>query len=85
MRVLKSIARVGMLVLGLALMPMPVRAQDLSLAQLLPDLILREIVLQSAGGMGGGSHVAHFSPIEGNNLNNPAPPSVLGSSTRCSR
>jgi len=41
------IAAAGATVLSLALTPASARAQDLPLAQLLPDLILREIVLQS--------------------------------------
>ena len=54
---------------------MPARAQQVPLAQVLPDLILREIVLQSpVAGLPTGtlSHVAHFSPIEANEPNNPA-------------
>lgn len=43
-------------------------AQDLPLAQVLPDLVLREIVLQR--GALGPSHQAHFSPLT-NDLNNP--------------
>jgi len=82
MRVLRSIAGVGALVLGLVSMPIPVRAQDLPLAQLLPDLILREIVLQSPAGMGGGSHVAHFSPIQENELDNPVVGVVEGFNTQ---
>jgi hypothetical protein len=65
-------------VLSLAMTAVPARAQDLPLAQLLPDLILREITLQSppvpAGVPGtpeGFTHVAHFSPIEAGELNNP--------------
>jgi hypothetical protein len=53
-------------------------AQDVRLANLLPDLILRDIVLQSppvppgvAGIPEGFTHLAHFSPIEANELNNP--------------
>jgi hypothetical protein len=52
------------------------RAQDIPLAQLLPDLILREIVLQSP--TAGLSHVAHFRPIEANELNNPVVAIVEG-------
>jgi hypothetical protein len=55
--------------LSLPLVPRSARAQDLPLAQLLPDLILREIVVQSP--TAGFSHEAHFSPIEANELNNP--------------
>jgi hypothetical protein len=53
-------------------------AQDVRLANLLPDLILRDIVLQSppvpagvAGIPEGFTHLAHFSPIEANELTNP--------------
>jgi hypothetical protein len=45
-----------------------ISAQDLPLAQLLPDLILREIVLQP--GIAGPPHQAHFSPLT-NEPNNP--------------
>jgi hypothetical protein len=55
--------------LSLSLAPTSVRAQDLSLAQVLPDLVLREIVLQR--GVIGPPHVAHFSPIEAGDLKNP--------------
>ena len=44
------------------------RAQERPLAQLLPDLILREIVLLP--GLIGPAHVAHFSPLT-NDPNNP--------------
>jgi hypothetical protein len=56
-------------ILSLPLTPTSARAQNLPLAQLLPDLILREIVVQSP--TAGLSHVAHFSPIEANEPNNP--------------
>jgi hypothetical protein len=52
----------------------PARAQQLPLAQVLPDLILREIILESPiAGLATGTlpHVAHFSPIEAHELNNP--------------
>jgi hypothetical protein len=48
----------------------PIQAQDLPLAQLLPDLILREIVLLRPT-IPVLSHAAHFSPIEANELQNP--------------
>src|SRR5438132_18580 len=41
-----------------------------NLADLLPDLILRDITLPRP--ITGFSHVAHFSPLEGNELDNPA-------------
>src|SRR6266545_1532244 len=56
----------------------PAHGQSVPLAQLLPDLILRDITLQSppvpAGVPGvpeGFTHEAHFSPIEAHELNNP--------------
>jgi hypothetical protein len=54
-----------------ALMPSSARAQGLPLAQVLPDLVLREIVLQR--GVIGPSHIAHFSPLSPNGAepNNP--------------
>jgi len=55
-------------ILNLALAAVPARAQELPLAQVLPDLILREIVLQR--GTAGPPHQAHFSPLT-NDLNNP--------------
>jgi hypothetical protein len=65
----RACAALGVAVLGVVVSAVPARAQ-VPLAQLLPDLILREIVLQSpAAGL---SHVAHFSPIEANEPNNPA-------------
>jgi len=50
------------------------QGQRLPLSQVLPDLVLREIVLQSPPGSlpGGGTHTAHFSPLEAGELNNPA-------------
>lgn len=55
--------------------PTLARAQDVPLAQLLPSLILREIVLDSAPVVltnGTLLHTAHFSPIEANEPDNPA-------------
>jgi hypothetical protein len=61
---------------GLALAASPARAQHVPLANLLPELILREIVLQSpAAGL---SHVAHFSPLQANEPDNPAVAIVQG-------
>ena len=55
--------------LSVQLAPRSAQAQNLPLAQVLPDLVLGEIVLQSpAAGL---SHVAHFSPIEAKELTNP--------------
>ena len=62
-------AAIGVAILSLAMTAVPVRAQDLPLAQVLPDLILREIVLQSPTARL--SQLAFFSPIEVNDLNNP--------------
>jgi hypothetical protein len=70
----------GAAILGLAAAAAPVHAQDLPLAQVLPDLVLREIVIQSP--VTGISHVAHFSPIEGNDLNNPVVGIVQGFNTQ---
>jgi Putative MetA-pathway of phenol degradation len=78
----KTVARVLAVAAGtivsLGLTPLGVCAQDIPLAQLLPDLILGEIVLQSPplseplfGFPPGFSHQAHFSPIEANDLANP--------------
>src|SRR5262245_34981701 len=62
-------AAIGVVMFVLVVTVLPARAQDLPLAQLLPDLILREIVIHSP--VTGVSHVAHFSPIEGHDLTNP--------------
>ena len=60
------------IVLGVAV-PGPAAAQDArpNLAELLPDLILREITLPRPA-VAGVSHVAHFSPIDADDLDNPA-------------
>jgi len=55
----------GLLLLSMAA---PARAQHLPLAQVLPDLILRDVVLLP--GMLGPVHSAHFSPLT-NDPNNP--------------
>jgi hypothetical protein len=55
-------------------MALPDRAQAQApshLSELLPDLILREVTLPRPT-TAGLSHEAHFSPIEGNELDNPA-------------
>jgi hypothetical protein len=75
MRALKALARllntIGLATLGLGAAAASARAQDLPLAQVLPDLVLREIVLQR--GLIGPPHVAHFSPLDPaiNDLSNP--------------
>jgi hypothetical protein len=74
----RMFAVAGATLLGLLLVTRSAQAQDLPLAQVLPDLILREIVVQSPpllepvlGFPVGFSHEAHFSPLEANELNNP--------------
>ena len=54
----------------LGLTPPSAQAQDGPLAGILPELILHEIILLQ--GRLGPPHIAHFSPIEGNDANNPA-------------
>src|SRR6187401_629740 len=63
----------------LAMIPVvrPVAAQDLPLAQVLPDLILREIVLESSTASTGFPHTAHFQPGV-NEPNNPVVAIVEG-------
>jgi hypothetical protein len=68
----------GAAILILPLTPARAGAQDVPLVQLLPDLILGEIILQSPplpaplfGLPAGFSHAAHFSPLEGNDVTNP--------------
>ena len=90
MRVLKSVAGVLATIsatfLSLPLTPTSAWAQDVPLAQVLPDLILRDIILDNtpippgAPGRlpGGAPHTAHFSPIEANELNNPVVGIVQG-------
>jgi hypothetical protein len=68
------LAAIGVAILTLLLAPRPARAQDLPLAQVLPDLILREIVLQRGVGA---NHEAHFSPLT-NEPNNPVVGIVQG-------
>jgi hypothetical protein len=57
--------------LAVASMPASARAQELPLAQVLPNLVLGDIVLQR--GLLGPPHVAHFSPLDPqiNDLKNP--------------
>ena len=50
----------------------PATAQELPLAQVLPDLILREIVLQSSTATTGFPHAAHFQPL----INDPDNPVI---------
>jgi len=70
--------RVSVVVAAAMLTSSSAVAQEVRLANLLPDLILRDIVLESApvpagvaGIPEGFTHLAHFSPIEANELNNP--------------
>jgi hypothetical protein len=74
---------------GAVLAPAAAPAQNLPLADLLPELILGEITLQSAaappgipGVPAGFSHLAHFSPFESGDLNNPAVGIVQGFNTQ---
>jgi hypothetical protein len=71
MRALKPLVR--MFVTGAVLLvghdATPVLAQNLPLAHVLPDLVLRDIVLQR--GLLGPPHQAHFSPLD-NDPKNPA-------------
>lgn len=55
-------------ILSLPWAPPSARAQQMPLSQVLPNLVLRDIVLQP--GTLGPSHVAHFTPLT-NDLNNP--------------
>src|SRR2546426_1048149 len=72
MRALKTTALVHaairVAIYSLAVTAVPARAQQIPLAQVLPDLVLRDIVLQP--GIAGPPHQAHFSPLA-NELNNP--------------
>ena len=69
-RTVSALATIGASIGILLLTPAPAHPQDVPLAGILPDLVLREIILLP--GMLGPSHVAHFSPIERNDANNPA-------------
>ena len=62
---------VAVATIGLTVAAVPARAQDLPLSQILPDLVLREIVLLP--GRIGPAHIAHFSPLSpnGNDPDNP--------------
>jgi len=71
-------ALMGSLVVGLAFSAVSARAQDLPLAQVLPELILREITLAPTFV---GAHVAHFSPLT-NEVNNPVIGIVQGFNTQ---
>src|SRR5262245_28687209 len=70
------------------LLPLSADAQHVPLAELLPRLVLSEIVLDSPptvnfpGVPDGFTHVAHFSPIEAHELNNPAVAIVQGFNTQ---
>jgi hypothetical protein len=61
---------IGLSIGILGMTPTSARAQGGPLAGILPELILRDIILLP--GMVGPSHVAHFSPVERNDANNPA-------------
>lgn len=65
--------KVILAVLGLSLMgtPAALEAQEVPLADLLSDLILREITLPSSSAPGL-SHSVHFSPLTADDLANPA-------------
>lgn len=72
---LPVVAVIAATALGVSLTPASAVAQGVSLAQLLPELILREIVLDSAPvvlSTGTLVHTAHFNPIQGDDPNNPA-------------
>jgi hypothetical protein len=74
--VVRGFVAIAAAILALPLTSSSALAQDVPLANLLPELILREIVLQSpAAGL---SHQAHFSPLEANEPNNPAVGIVQG-------
>ena len=60
MRVLKTLTGATVAIVSVVATAVSARAQDLPLAQVLPDLILREIVLQKGVGA---NHEAHFSPL----------------------
>ena len=53
---------IALMIVGLPTSDVPAAGQGLGLADVLPDLLLREIVLNSP--TSGLSHVAHFSPLE---------------------
>jgi hypothetical protein len=81
MRARTRIARICPTVVAMFIgLPALASGQDLPLAQVLPDLILREIVLQP--GLLGPVHIAHFRPIENNELNNPVVGIVQGFNTQ---
>src|SRR5262245_65794605 len=83
MRLLNGVIPIAALSTAAACLAADVRpacAQQQPLAQVLPDLILREIVIQSP--VAGISHVAHFSPLEGHDLNNPVVGIVQGFNTQ---
>src|SRR2546426_11177403 len=71
----RMFAVVAAAIICLPLTPTSAGAQPTPLAQVLPDLVLREIVLQP--GTAGPPHVAHFSPLP-NDLNNPVVGIVQG-------
>jgi hypothetical protein len=74
----RRLTAIGAVILSLSLMPTSARAQSLPLAQVLPDLILREIVLLPGPPP---PHIAHFSPLS-NDVNNPVVGIVQGFNTQ---
>jgi hypothetical protein len=74
------VAVAGAAILSLSLTPTAAGAQDVPLAQLLPELILRDIVVQSP--VAGLSHEAHFSPLATNEKSNPVVGIVQGFNTQ---
>jgi hypothetical protein len=77
-RRMRAVVTCGVMPAVLSLGITPARAQTPPLSQLLPELILRDITLDSPplpagvpGSPEGFTHVAHFSPLEAHELNNP--------------
>jgi hypothetical protein len=74
----RAVVTAGAVIFSLLATPKSARAQDLPLARLLPQLILREILLP---GLAGPSHVTHFSPLS-NDVSNPVIGIVQGFNTQ---
>jgi hypothetical protein len=75
--IIRGLAGMGTAILGLTSGAVPAHAQNAPLSNLLPEMILREIVLESppitAPGLPDGfTHLAHFSPFHAQELDNPA-------------
>jgi hypothetical protein len=66
----RVLVQIGAATLSLGATVVPASAQQLPLAEVLPDLVLRDIVLQR--GLTGPPHIAHFSPL----INEPTNPVV---------